>query len=75
MTIQFYPDELNYVNAMLHPLAHRDPDSFLGAFFAACRRADPENYELLRPIVHKFMEKYPASPKILEIEKRDSGRA
>lgn len=56
--IQFYPDELDYVNAKMKTRPSGD-SSFLGLFLMACLRADEENYELLRPFLAKLMEKYP----------------
>ena len=73
MTIQFYPDELDYVNAKLHPMAPKT-GSFLTSFLQACLAADSENYELLRPALRQIMLKHPASPERLEMERRDSGR-
>lgn len=70
-TIQFYPDELDYVNAQLHPA--QKCGHFLESFFQSCLRADAENYQLLRPILREFMAKYPASPERLEAERRDRG--
>lgn len=72
MTIQFYPDELAYVNAKLHPLASKS-GSFVTAFCQAAIAADGENYELLRPVLKKLIEKYPADVERLEMERRDSG--
>lgn len=74
MIINVYPDELDYVNAKLHPLARTDENSFLWAFLQSCLRADPENYELIRPVLWAMMVKYPADEKRLEMERRDSGR-
>jgi hypothetical protein len=68
--IQFYPDELDYVNATLSPRGN-DDKSFLGTFCDACLRADNENYELLRPVLQQLMQKYPAPAKRLEAERRD----
>lgn len=56
--IQFYPDELDYVNATLGSMRVHS-DTFLAMFCRACLKADMENYELLRPALHRFMEKYP----------------
>lgn len=56
--IQFFPDDLDYVNAKLEE-AHEGNESFLVAFLNACLRADDENYALLRPVLHHFMRKYP----------------
>jgi hypothetical protein len=61
MNIQFYPDELDYVNAKLHWSAPRTGD-FLHYFLHACGRADSENFELLLPALRRIMEKYPADP-------------
>lgn len=72
MNIQFYPHELNYVNAKLHPAAPRS-GSFLSQFLGACLSADGENYELLRPAVQIFIEKYPADPERLRMEEHDNG--
>lgn len=73
MTIQFYPEELDYVNAKMHPLGLTDPSSFLGAFLLACLRADNENYELLRPALRALMVKYPADAERLKIERVERG--
>lgn len=78
MNIHFYPDELDYVNAKLHlraaPQTRADESSFLGTFLLACMRADFENYELLRPALAQLMEKYPADPVRLAMERHDSKR-
>jgi hypothetical protein len=74
MIIQFYPDELDYVNATLHPsIRAADDKSFLGTFCLACLRADDENYELLRPVLAVLMGKYPADPERLAMERHDRG--
>ena len=72
MTVQFYPDELNYINAKLHPLAPKC-GSFLDAFLRACMAADGENYALLRPALREIMMKYPADEERLRMEEHDSG--
>ncbi|HXP82600.1 MAG TPA: hypothetical protein VN976_22060 [Verrucomicrobiae bacterium] len=72
MNIQGYPDELNYVNAILHPLAPKS-GSFLTAFCQACQAADFENYEFLRPPLAVFMQKYPCDVQRRAMEERDSG--
>lgn len=72
MNIQMYPEELDYVNATLHPLSR--PGKFLETFCEACVRADGENYELLRPALVIFMIKYPADEERLRMERIDSGR-
>jgi len=72
MIIQFYLEELAYVNGQLHPLVRAEGDkSFLGTFCLACLRADHENYELLRPALAALMVKYPANPERLAMERRD----
>lgn len=73
MNIQFYPDELDWVNAQMH---NRDPHdtSFIGAVLQVALRADPENYELFRPFLNLMMAKYPADPARLEIERMDRER-
>jgi len=58
MSIQFYPDELDYVNAQLK-LKGADDTSFLGAFCKACLLADGDNYGTIRYALHILMEKYP----------------
>ena len=73
MTIQAYPDELDYVNAKLHPASKIMPGTFLSNFLRACLAADGENYELLRPAVAVFMEKYPAEQERLRMERHDRG--
>lgn len=76
MIIQSYPDELDYVNAQVHPLVRgQDDKSFLGTFCMACLRADDQNYELIRPVLHELMEKYPADRARLAMERHDSGRS
>ena len=72
MIIQAYLEELNYVNAKLHPRA-AECGSFLQAFLRACVAADSFNYELLRPCLHSCMAKYPADPELLAIEQREAG--
>lgn len=74
MIINQYPDELDYVNAQLH-LRHSDDKSFVGTFCLACLRADGDNYEILRSPLRVLMNKYPADPKRLAMERIDSGRA
>ena len=71
-TIQSYPDELDYVNAKLHPLA-KQSGSFLDAFLRSCLAADFENYEIVRPALAKIMEKYPAERLRLWMERHDRG--
>ena len=58
MNIQFYPNELDYVNAKLAPSA-RKVGSFMEYFLHACAAADMQNYEMLRPALKTIMEKYP----------------
>jgi hypothetical protein len=70
-TIQSYPEELNYVLAVLHPKAPK-VGSFLMAFCEACQRADWQNYEDLRPALHSFMAKYPCDIQRLAMEQEDS---
>jgi hypothetical protein len=72
MIIQQFPDELNYCNAILHPLAPR-PGSFLELFCHAAMRADSDNYSLMRPLLLIMMTKYPADSVRLAQEKQDSG--
>jgi hypothetical protein len=67
--IQRYPNELDYVNAVVRECQrHR---SFIWYYCDVCLRADWENYEILRPALLIFMEKYPADPNRLEAERRD----
>lgn len=73
MILNGYPDELDYVNAILHPLATKH-GSFLTSFCQACLEADSDNYQLLRPVLKVIMLKYPADKERLEMERRDSGR-
>jgi hypothetical protein len=76
MIIQGYPDELDYVNAQLHPLIRgKDDKSFLGFFCLACLAADAENYEEMRRVLIVMMAKYPANRERLRMERIDSGRA
>lgn len=71
MNIQFYPRELDYVNAKLLE-AGEITSSFLHTFLLACLRADAENYEQLRmPLAH-FMQKYPAKKEFLAAEHSDT---
>lgn len=70
--IQNYPDELDYVNAMLHPLAPK-VGSFMEAFLTACLRADSAYYPYLRPLLLKVMDEHPANPERLEMERKDRG--
>lgn len=70
MSIQFYPDELDYVNAKL---SIADENSFLASFCRACLRADDFNYELLRLNLEIFRQKYPADPFRLAMERHDRG--
>ena len=74
MIIQQYPHELDYVNVKLLRRPKSETDSFLGGFLMCCLRADAENYELLRPVLHKLMEKYPADPDDLESEREEHPR-
>jgi len=74
MIIQDYPDELDYVNAQLHPLIRNSDDkSFLGTFCLACLRADSDNYELLRSALLVLMKKYPPDADRLRMERHDRG--
>jgi hypothetical protein len=73
MIIQHYPDELDYVNAHLHPKSGTDENSFLFTFCRACLRADSDNYELIRPALLTFMTKYKANPSRLWMERHDRG--
>lgn len=57
MTIQYYPDELDYANEKIHD--QPDENNFLRMFLSSCLRADYQNYELLRPVLQNFMRKYP----------------
>lgn len=72
MNIQFYPDELNYCCAKMHPEAPRC-GGLLRAFLMACLRADGENYEILRPALHAFMVKYPPDRLRKAMEQHDAG--
>lgn len=54
------------MNARAYPKEHfwcveaaNRAGDFLKAFATAALRADAENYEIIRPAVLKFMEKYP----------------
>ena len=65
MEIQFYPDELDYVNAQLRPrIPIANDKSFLGTFCLSCLRADGENYELLREALKALMKKYPTDSRV-----------
>jgi hypothetical protein len=68
--IQVYPDELDWVNATL--AGH--PGSFLDLFCKCALAADAFNYELLRPVVAKVMQKYPANELRLLMERHDNNR-
>jgi hypothetical protein len=74
--IQFYPDELDFVNATLRlgRGSGNKAESFLEVFCEACLRADAENYELLRPALAVLMKKYPVSAERLRIEREDRGQ-
>jgi hypothetical protein len=71
MNIQGYPDELNYINAILHPEAPQ-VGSFFKTFCQACLAADAENYEIIRPVLRVMMTKYPCDIQRLAAEERDS---
>jgi hypothetical protein len=74
MIIQHYPDELDYVNAQLHPLVRREDDkSFLAHFLRSCLAADSLNYEIIRPALHELMVKYPPDPERWAMERHDRG--
>jgi hypothetical protein len=70
MIIQMYSDELHYCNAKLHPFGAR-PGSFLELICHAALRADAQNYEILRPLIHVMMSKYPADKERLDAEQRN----
>lgn len=72
MNIQCYPAELDYVNAKLREKG-QDDKSFLGFFLQACLRADPQNYEIVRPALLNLMQKYPARAQDLAAERSDYG--
>jgi hypothetical protein len=72
-TIQCYPEELDYVNATLR--LGGQSNSFVVTFCNACLRADGQNYEVCRPVLHFLMGKYPARAELLEREHRDRARA
>lgn len=71
MIIQFYRDELDYVNATI--AGANDSKSFLTTFCQACLRADSSNYEILRPALAFFMRKYPALSARIAAEREDQG--
>lgn len=48
-----YEERLWCINASSHG------GGFVKAFGYACLCADPENTEILLPVIHKMMEKYP----------------
>ncbi len=74
MTIQNYPDELDYVNAKLSEVARgSNPNGFLETFFMACLCADNYNYELLRPALRILIAKYPPRMDRLRMENQDRG--
>ncbi len=69
-----YPDELDYINAQLHPLMrHKGDQSFPATFLHACLRADADNYEILRPALAALMQKYPANRTRLWMERHERG--
>jgi hypothetical protein len=68
-TIQCYPDELDYVNAKLRII--EGSFSFVEEVCRACLRADGENYEVVRPLLHHVMRKYPVPTELLTFEARD----
>lgn len=59
MIIQFYDEDLDYVNRKIM----ENVGQFLDHFLHACLHADDENYELLRPVLHQIAKKYPLRPK------------
>jgi hypothetical protein len=69
--IQEYPDELDYVNALLRQAGVQK--SFMVGFCNACLRADGFNYEIVRPALHLLMQKCPATAEMIERERRDRG--
>jgi hypothetical protein len=71
MNIQFYPDELDWVNATI--LDANNSKSFLETFCHAALRADFQNYEIIRPALLQFIEKYPARPERIAAERHDRG--
>ena len=73
MTIQSYPKELNYCQAILHPKAPK-VGSFLMTFCQACAFADAQNYELLRPVLKVLMEKYPCDIQLRAMEREHASR-
>lgn len=78
MTIQNYPDDLDYVNAKLWYSRSKfsvGELSFLDCFLMACLHADDENYELLRPVLLELGKKYPADAERVVMERHDSGRS
>ena len=70
--IQDFPDELDYVNAKLHPMAPK-VGRFLELFLNSCYRADSNYYPLLQPLVRRLMEEHPADSERLEMERHDRG--
>lgn len=72
MTIHGYPEELDYVNAVLHP-SEPKCGSFLELFCKTCLAADSYNYELMRRPLSVLMAKYPAPPERMAMERHDRG--
>jgi hypothetical protein len=55
MSIQFYPVEFAYANGKLNEICGQ----FLRMFLLACLKASDEDYELMRPALNAFQDKYP----------------
>jgi len=68
--IQEFPDELDYVNAKLHPLSPASGSYLLWLCYTALA-SDANNYPLIQPAIRSAMVKYPADPDRLAAERRD----
>lgn len=55
MSAQLNSGELDYIQAKLDEIC----GPFLRMFLLACLKAGPEDYELLRPALNAFQNKYP----------------
>lgn len=55
MIVSFYFELSEYVRKKMQ----ENPGSFLRGFLECCVLADSENFELLKPVLEKIVEKYP----------------
>jgi len=66
-TIHFYEADRKFAEAKLDEM----PNLFLHHFLHACLHADSENYELMRPVLHKVAAQFP----LRKVEKRSGVEA